>query len=128
VVEQPRSSQRYAPRGVERDRELVRCLLELARQHPRYGYRRMAALLRREGWVVNRKRVQRLWRQEGLGVPVRQRKRRPAGSSENRCVRRRADQDRLLRTMDEVFRQDSSGQLMNDRIKLAMVTNMIYIS
>ena len=45
-------------------------LLELARQHPRYGYRRITALLRREGWVVNRKRVYRLWRQQGLKVPV----------------------------------------------------------
>jgi transposase InsO family protein len=48
----------------------------LARRHPRYGYRRIHALLRREGWLCNRKRVQRLWRDEGLRLPPRPRRRR----------------------------------------------------
>jgi putative transposase len=48
----------------------------LARRHPRYGYRRIHALLRREGWACNRKRVQRLWRDEGLGLPARAKRRR----------------------------------------------------
>jgi putative transposase len=48
----------------------------LARRHPRYGYRRIHALLRREGWLCNRKRVQRLWRDEGLRLPPRARRRR----------------------------------------------------
>jgi putative transposase len=50
-------------------------LHRLARRHPRYGYRRIHVLLVREGWICNRKRVQRLWRDEGLHVP--QRRRRP---------------------------------------------------
>lgn len=65
---------------------------ELVREHPRYGYRRITALLRREGWHVNRKRIYRLWRQEGLKVPQKQRKRRHLGHSGNSCARRRAEQ------------------------------------
>src|SRR5262249_11014076 len=63
-------------------------MLELVRKHPRFGYRRIWALLRREGWRVNRKRVHRLWRQQGLKVPRKQRKKRRLGSSANSCVRR----------------------------------------
>jgi transposase InsO family protein len=61
----------------------VKRIHALAKQYPRYGYRRIHALLVREGWRVNRKRVQRLWRAEGLKVVRRQRKRRRLGSSEN---------------------------------------------
>ena len=60
----------------------------LARENPRYGYRRIKALLVREGWSVNLKRVHRLWRREGLKVPQIQRKRRRLGQSENGCARR----------------------------------------
>jgi putative transposase len=63
---------------------------ELVAAHPRYGYRRIWALLRAEGWRVNRKRVYRLWRKQGLKVPKKQRKKRRRGSSANSCVRRRA--------------------------------------
>ena len=90
VVEQPRSTQRYQPRGKEAEERLVKRMLELVGDHPRYGYRRIWALLRREGWPVNRKRVYRLWRREGLKVPRKARKRRRVGSSENSCARRRA--------------------------------------
>ena len=66
-------------------------MLELVREHPRYGYRFITALLRREGWSVNRKRVHRLWRQEGLQVPKKQRKKRRLGTAAGGCVRRRAE-------------------------------------
>ena len=65
-------------------------MLELVRRHPRYGYRRIWALLRAEGWRVNRKRIHRLWRREGLKVPRKKRKKRRLGSSVNGCVRQRA--------------------------------------
>jgi transposase InsO family protein len=52
---------------------LIDALNDLSRKDPRYGYRRITALLRAEGWPVNRKRVHRLWRQEGLKVPQKQR-------------------------------------------------------
>jgi putative transposase len=91
VVGQPRSTQRQQPKTQEGAGRLVRRMLELVRQHPRYGYRRIWALLRREGWRVNRKRIHRLWRQQGLKVPRRQRKKRRLGSSANSCVRRPAE-------------------------------------
>jgi putative transposase len=90
VLGQPRSTQRQGPKAKEEEERLVRRILELVRQHPRYGYRRIWALLRREGWRVNRKRVWRLWRQQGLKVPRKQRKKRRLGSSANSCVRRPA--------------------------------------
>jgi transposase InsO family protein len=93
VLGQQRSTQRQPPKGAkEGEARLVARMLELVRKHPRYGYRRIWALLRREGWRVNRKRVYRLWRQQGLKVPRRQRKKRRLGSSANSCVRRPAEQ------------------------------------
>src|SRR5262249_27366519 len=71
-------------------RALLVRMLELLREHPRFGYRRLWALLRREGFKVNRKRVYRLWRREGLKVPRNQKKRRRLGSKDNACIRRRA--------------------------------------
>jgi putative transposase len=68
-------------------------MIELSRKNPRYGYRRVWAMLRREGWAVNKKRVHRLWRKEGLKVPDKQRKRRRLsilGTTENSCTRRQA--------------------------------------
>ena len=50
-------------------------IIELARQYGRYGYRRITALLRRAGWMVNKKRVERIWRCEGLKVTAKQPKR-----------------------------------------------------
>jgi putative transposase len=91
TVGQPRSTQRYRLRKRDRDRLLVRRMYALVRQHPRYGYRRIWALLRGEGHRVNRKKVYRLWRQEGFKVPRKQRKRTRLGRSANGIVRRRAD-------------------------------------
>jgi putative transposase len=68
----------------------VQHMLELVGQHPRFGYRRIWALLRRDGWRVNRKRVYRLWRRQGLKVPRRKKKKRRLGHKENGCVRHQA--------------------------------------
>jgi transposase InsO family protein len=89
VLGQPRSTQRRVPVARADEGRLVKRMLELARAHPRFGYRRVAALLRREGWRVNRKRVYRLWRQQGLRVPQRRRKKRRLGHGGNGCARRR---------------------------------------
>lgn len=64
---------------------------ELVRQHPRYGYRRIWALLRLDGWRVNRKRIYRLWKQEKFKVPGKQHKKRHLGSSKNSIIRHRAE-------------------------------------
>jgi putative transposase len=90
VIDQPRSSQRYQRRPREGEAELVKRMLELVKKHPRYGYRFVWALLRAEGFEVNRKRVYRLWRREGLKVPVKRRRKRRLGTSENGIMRHRA--------------------------------------
>jgi putative transposase len=76
LTSQHRSSQRYQRRLVPDEALLRQRLRLLARRHPRWGYRRIHALLRREGWACNRKRVQRLWRDEGLRLPPKPRRRR----------------------------------------------------
>ena len=76
LTSQHRSSQRYRRRLVPEEALLRQRLQLLARRHPRYGYRRIHAILRREGWACNRKRVQRLWRDEGLRLPARSKRRR----------------------------------------------------
>ena len=92
-------------------------MLDLSRRHPRYGYRRITALLRRKGWRVNRKRVYRLWRREGLKVPVKQRKRRRLGSSDNSVVRRKAEHINHVWSYDFVMDQTEDGR----RLKLLPV-------
>ena len=75
VLGQHRSTQRKAPRGADDESALTEDIIALARQYGRYGYRRVTALLRDAGWHVNRKRVERIWRREGLKVPHKQPKR-----------------------------------------------------
>jgi putative transposase len=95
----------------------VQRMQALARKHPRYRYRRVHALLVREGWRVNRKRVQRLWRVEGLRVPQRQRKRRRMGTSENGCTRRKAEHKNHIWSYDFTMDQTADGK----RLKLMPV-------
>jgi len=72
---QHRSTQRKVPRGREDAERLTADIVELARQYGRYGYRKIAALLRQMGWSVSDGRVERVWRREGLKVPQKQPKR-----------------------------------------------------
>lgn len=71
-----RSTYHYQPTTTPLESALTERIIELALQYGRYGYRRITALLRADGWFVNHKRVERIWRQEGLKVPIRQPKRR----------------------------------------------------
>jgi len=109
TVHQPRSTQRYEPQPRDDEQRLVARMLELARERPRFGYRRIAALLRAEGWRVNFKRVYRLWRREGLKVPKKVRKRRGLGVSANACHVRRAEHKDHVWTWDFVFDRTRSG-------------------
>jgi transposase InsO family protein len=70
---------------------LVARIVALAGEYGRYGYRRITAMLRAEGWRVNHKRVERIWRQEGLKVPAKQPKRGRLWLNDGSCVRRRAE-------------------------------------
>ena len=69
VAGQHRSTQRKRPRGRDDEEALTAAIIRLASQYGRYGYRRITALLRTKGWHVNAKRVQRIWRREGLKLP-----------------------------------------------------------
>lgn len=107
---QSRSTQRYVGSGRGRDQALLSRVRQLAREHPCYGYRRITALLRREGWSVNRKRVHRLWRREGLRVPQSQRKRRRLGGSENGCTWHRAERPDHVWSYDFITDQTADGR------------------
>jgi transposase InsO family protein len=72
VLRQHRSTQRKVPSSRDDEAALTADIVELARRYGRYGYRRITALLRGSGWNVNHKRVERIWRREGLKVPARQ--------------------------------------------------------
>ncbi len=66
---------------------MVERIIELATQYGRYGYRRITAMLRQEEWQVNHKRVERIWRREGLKVPKKQPKRRRLWLNDGSCIR-----------------------------------------
>jgi len=83
---------------------------ELASRHPRFGYRRITALLRTEGWRVNRKRVHRIWRLEGLRVPTKQRKRQRLGNLDGSVLRRRATHQQEIWSYDFVMDQTQDGR------------------
>lgn len=112
VLGQARSTQRRQPKRRDDEVALVKRLRELVRERPRFGYRRMAVLLKREGWHVNTKRVYRLWRQEGLKVPKKKRKRRSLGTSDNACHCRRAEHQDHVWTWDFVFDRTTSGSAL----------------
>ena len=116
VVGQPRSSQRYVSMKAGKDAAVVERMVALSTENPRYGYRRVWALLRREGWEVNKKRVQRLWREAGLKVPAKKvHKRRRLGTSENGCTRRRAQY------IDHVWSYDFAMDATEDGRRLKMM-------
>jgi putative transposase len=91
VLGQHRSTQRKLPRAADDETALTADIVELAKRYGRYGYRRITALLRDAGWAVNRKRVQRIWRCEGLKVPARQPRRGRLWLADGSCIRLRPE-------------------------------------
>ena len=91
VPGQHRSTQRKAPRGADDEQALTEDIIALAKQYGRYGYRRVTALLWHAGWTVNHKRVERIWRREGLKVPQRQPKRGRLWLNDGSCIRLRPE-------------------------------------
>jgi len=85
VTGQHRSTQRYAPRQIAGESALLARMGELVKENPRRGCRYITALLRREGWLVNYKRVHRLWKREGYKVPRKRHKKRAVGDASNAC-------------------------------------------
>jgi len=84
--------------------------VELATQYGRYGYRRIAALLMREGWVVNHKRVERIWRKEGLKVPQKQPKRGRLWLNDGSCIRLRPEHKDHVWSYDFMIARTSDGR------------------
>ena len=101
---QPRATQRYEKRQRYDEQTLRERIVSLASQYGRYGYRRVTALLRNEGWLVNHKRVERIWRQEGLKVPTKQPKRGRLWLTDGSIVRLRPEFPKHVWSYD--FMQD----------------------
>jgi putative transposase len=110
VLEQPRSTQRRARRVASDEPRLVRRLTQLASGYGRYGYRKVTSLLQEEGWRVNHKRVERLWRQEGLKVPKKQPKRKRLWLADGSCVRLRPAYKDHVWSYDFVVDRTSDGR------------------
>src|SRR5216683_2550805 len=91
LLEQWRGTQRYAPLQRNDEDELTRAIVALATKYGRYGYRRIAVLLRNAGWQVGKERVQRIWRREGLKVPQKQRPRGRLWLHDGSCIRLRPE-------------------------------------
>ena len=87
-------------------------MTELALLYGRYGYRRITAMLQSEGWKVNHKRIERLWRREGLKVPQRQPKRGRLWLSDGSCIRRRAEHKDHVWSYDFVFERTEDGRAL----------------
>jgi transposase InsO family protein len=111
VLGQHRSTQRRTPRGRDDEEQLIADIVELVRCYGRYGYRKIAALLRSTaGWVVNDKRVERIWRREGLKVPARQPKRGRLWLGDGSCIRLRAERPNHVWSYDFVEDRTHDGR------------------
>jgi putative transposase len=112
VVGQHRSTQRHESVRAADDLALRAELRRFSVDRPRWGYRRAHHHLREQGWEVNRKRVQRLWREEGLRVPQRKRKRRRVGESTVPAERLRAERPSHVWAFDFQFDQTADGRAL----------------
>jgi transposase InsO family protein len=110
VLGQARSTQRYRPKMRGDEERLTRRIVELAGEYGRYGYRRITAMLQADGWVVNHKRVERIWRQEGLKVPSKQPKRARLWLNDGSCVRLRPEHPDHVWAYDFVHARTHEGR------------------
>jgi transposase InsO family protein len=110
IVGQHRSVQRHVPGEADPDRDVREQLRQFARRHPRWGYRRAHAVLVREGHHVNRKKIQRLWREEGLRVPPKRHKRLRVGVSTTPADRLCARRPDHVWALDYQFDVTSTGR------------------
>ena len=111
-----RSTQWRRPQGRDDEAALTRAIIELATQFGRYGYRRITAMLTANGWQVNVKRVHRIWRREGLKVPMKQPKRRRLWLNDGSCIRLRPQH------RHHVWAYDFVSYYTHDGRKLRMLT------
>lgn len=110
VLGQARSTQFTEPKKAEADAALMARMTELACAYGRYGYRRITGMLRSEGWQVNPKRVERLWKLEGLKVPRKQPKRKRLWLNDGSCFRLRPMHKNHVWSYDFVAERTSDGR------------------
>ncbi len=116
VLGVPLSTYCYQPRLSSEEEELTERINKLAVDYGRYGYRRITALLQMEGWKVNHKRIERIWRAEGLKVPQRQPKRRRLWLNDGSCIRLRPEHP------DHVWSYDFVQHYTHDGRKFRILT------
>ena len=110
MLGQPRSTQRRKKKTRDDEDELREEIVRLASQYGRYGYRRITALLRDQGRRINHKRVERIWKQEGLKVPRKQPKRRRLWLNDGSCLRLRPLYRNHVWSYDFVADRTSDGR------------------
>jgi len=116
VLGQARAVQRHTPEVRDDEEPLTGRIVELAAVYGRYGTPRITAMLRQEGWIVNHKRVERIWREEGLKVPQKQPKRGRLWLNDGSCVRLRPERK------DHVWAYDFVSGRTHDGVPFKMLT------
>jgi transposase InsO family protein len=112
VLGQARNTQRRKASVADDEPQLVKRIVWMASEYGRYGYRRITALLRAEGWWVNHKRVEQIWRQEGLKVPAKQPKRRRLWLGDGSCIRLRPTHRKHVWSYDFVMDRTADGRVI----------------
>jgi len=110
VIGQARTTQRLIQLTGGEKEKLIARIIQLATKYGRYGYRRVTALLKQEGWQVNHRRVERIWRMEGLKVPRKQPRRGRLWLADGSCVRLRPQHKDHVWSYDFVMARTSDGR------------------
>ncbi len=110
MLGQIRSTQRHIPHLTSEEENLTVQIIRLATRYGRYGYRRITALLKQEGWKVNHKRVERIWRKEGLKVPKKQPKRGRLWLNDGSCIRLRPEYKDHVWSYDLMMARTEDGR------------------
>jgi transposase InsO family protein len=110
VLGQARTTQRRELKEKDDEADLVAEIIDLATRFGRYGYRTVCGLLRLQGWKVNKKRVERIWKQEGLKVPQKQPKRGRLWLNEGSCIRMRPAYQDHVWSYDFVHERTHNGR------------------
>jgi transposase InsO family protein len=110
VLKQHRTTQRRGPTGRADEAQLVEDMIALTLKFGRFGYRRIAVTLRNAGWEINDKRVERLWRREGLKVPMKQPKKGRLWLNDGSGVRLKADHHDHVWSYDFVHHRTEDGK------------------
>ena len=108
---QHRSTQRKAPQGRRDEALLTEDIIAFARDHGRHGYRMITGLLNNAGWHVNAKRVERIWRREGLKVPQKQPKKGRLWLNDGSCIRLRPERPNHVWSYDFVQDRTHDGRV-----------------